>query len=44
LIVLANGDEKSELVISIVACCHSVKICALTTWAFRPQQWHKAFW
>ena len=27
--VLANGGDKSELVISIVACCHSVKLCSL---------------
>jgi len=43
LIVLANGEEKSELVISIVACCHSVKLCALAAQAFRLQQWHNAF-
>jgi len=41
-IVLANGD-KSELVISIDACCHSVKLCAVVAQAFRPQQWHNAF-
>jgi len=31
LIVLANGDNES-LVISIVVCCHSVKLCILATW------------
>ena len=30
--------EWSPLVISIVACCHSVKLCALAARAFRPQQ------
>jgi len=25
-------------VISIVACCHSVKLCALAAWTFRSQQ------
>jgi len=43
LIVLTNGDDKSDLVISIAACCHSVKLCVLSTQAFRPQQWHNAF-
>jgi len=43
LIVLTNGDDKSDLVISIIACCHSVKLCALAAQAFRPQQWHNAF-
>jgi len=43
LIVLTNGDDKSYLVISIIACCHSVKLCALAVQAFRPQRWHNAF-
>jgi len=43
LIVLANGDGKSDLVISIVACCHRVKLCTLAAQAFRPQQWHNTF-
>ena len=43
LVVLTNGDDKSDLVISIVACCHSVKVCALAAQAFRQQQWHNAF-
>jgi len=42
LIVLVNGDDRSELVISIVACCHSVKLCTLATRAFRPQHRHNA--
>jgi len=43
VIVFANGDDKCELVISIDACCHSVKLCALVARAFRPQQWHNTF-
>jgi len=43
LIVLTNGDGKSDLVTSIAACCHSVKLCALAAQAFWPQQWHNAF-
>ena len=43
LIVLTNIDDKSDLVISSVACCHSVKLCALAAQAFRPQQWHNVF-
>ena len=43
LILLSNGDEKSDLVISIVACCHSVKLCTLAAQAFQLQQWHNAF-
>jgi len=43
LIVLTNGDNKSDLLISIDACCHSVKLCTLAAQAFRPQQWHNAF-
>jgi len=43
LIVLTNGDDKSDLVISIVACCHRVKLCALAAQAFQLQQWHNAF-
>jgi len=31
LIALTSGNDKSDLVISIIACCHSVKLCALTT-------------
>jgi len=27
LIALTNGDDKSDLVISIVACCHRVNLC-----------------
>jgi len=42
LIVRANGDSKSEFVLSIVASCHSVKLCTLTAWAFHMQQWHNA--
>jgi len=42
-IVLANGDDKSELVISIDPCCHSVKLCTLVAWAFQPQQRHNSF-
>jgi len=30
--------EWSRRVISIVACCHNVKLCALSARAFRPQQ------
>jgi len=43
LIAFTNGYDKSDLVISIVACCHSVKLCAFAAQAFRPQQWHNAF-
>ena len=39
LIVLTNGDDKSDLVISVVACWHRVKLCAHAAQAFRPQQW-----
>jgi len=39
LIALANGGDNSDLVISVVACCHSAKLCTLATQAFRPQQW-----
>ena len=27
--------DRSHQVISIIACCHSVKLCMLSTWAFR---------
>ena len=40
LILLSNGDDKSELMISIVACCHGMKLCALVAQAFQLQQWH----
>jgi len=43
LIVLTNDDDKSDLVICIVACCHRVKLSALAAQAFQPQQWHNAF-
>jgi len=43
LIILANGDGKSELVISNVACCYSVKLCVLAAQAFLLQQWYNAF-
>jgi len=43
LIVLTNGDNKSDLMISIVACCHRVKLCTLSAQAFQTQQWHNAF-
>ena len=29
---------RTTKVISIIACCHSVKLCALAAWAFRSQQ------
>jgi len=31
---------SNNRMISIVACCHSVKLCALATRAFRSQQCH----
>jgi len=32
-------EAKSDLMgIFVVACCHSVKLCALAAWAFRSQQ------
>jgi len=43
LIVLTNGDDKSDLVICIAACCHRVKLCALAAQAFQLQQWNNAF-
>jgi len=43
LILLTNGDDKSDLVIYVVACSHRVKLCALAAQAFRPQQWYNAF-
>jgi len=43
LMVLTNGDDKSDLVISFVACCHSVKLCAFAAQAFWLQQGHNAF-
>ena len=30
--------ERSRRVISVVACCHNVKLCALAAGAFRSQQ------
>jgi len=29
---------------SIVACCHSVKLCTLAAEAFQSQQWQKWCW
>jgi len=34
------SNNKSRRVISIVACCHSVKLYALTARAFRAQEYH----
>ena len=34
-----SNKEWARRVISIVACCHSVKLCALTARAFRSQQY-----
>jgi len=42
-IVLTHGDDRSDLVISVVACWHRVKLCTLAAQAFRPQQWYNAF-
>jgi len=43
LMILTNGDDKSDLVISIVACCYSVKLCTFAAQAFRLQQGHNVF-
>jgi len=37
--VLADGDDECDRrVISILACSHSVKLCAHAAWAFLSQQ------
>jgi len=42
-IVLTYGDDKSDRVISVVACWHRVKLCALAAQDYRLQQWYNAF-